>query len=172
MSRSERPKSLYVSAVSEWSTVSPVTKAAAHIAEPLDYVRTLAEARLTEMRALIFELRPESLQSEGLVAAITRQAAATQARYGMTTTVHLPKEEPAVPLAVKEAVYRIAQESLHNTVKHARANNVSVRLTTDREALDLEIRDDGLGFDPGGDFPGHLGLRSMRERASGVGGTL
>jgi signal transduction histidine kinase len=143
---------------------------AANVAEPLDYVLTLAEAGLTEMRALIFELRPESLESEGLIAAITRQAASTQARYGVRTSVDLPQQEPAAPLPIKEAAYRITQETLHNTVKHARASNVAIHLTANESAIELEISDDGLGFDPQGEFPGHLGLRSMRERASGVGG--
>jgi len=84
-------------------------------------------------------------------------------------------EEPDLPLAMKEELYRIAQESLHNIVKHARANVVVLRVcapTPQSPVLALEIRDDGIGFDPDGAFPGHLGLRSMRERASRLGGTL
>ena len=83
--------------------------------------------------------------------------------------------EPDLPLATKEALYRIAQESLHNIVKHARANAVVLRLcapTPQSPVLALDIRDDGVGFDPAGAFPGHLGLRSMRERAARLGGTL
>ena len=143
----------------------------AQIAEPLDYVLSLAEAGLTEMRALIFELRPESIATEGLVAAISRQVAATQARYGITVEASLC-DEPGLPIATKETVYRIAQESLHNTVKHARATRVDLSLACDGAALTLHIRDDGQGFDPDGDFPGHLGLRSMRERAQGIRATL
>lgn len=141
------------------------------VAEPLDYVLSLAEAGLTEMRALIFELRPESIATEGLVAAIGRQVAATQARYGITVNASLC-DEPDVAIETKEAVYRIAQESLHNTVKHARATSVDVSLAREEGNLVLVVRDNGQGFDPTGEFPGHLGLRSMRERASGVGGTF
>ncbi len=142
-----------------------------NVVEPLDYVLSLAEAGLTEMRALIFELRPESIATEGLVAAIGRQVAATQARYGITVEADLC-EEPDVALEAKEAVYRIAQETLHNTVKHARATRVHVRLSCDGANLRLSIRDNGQGFDPSGEFPGHLGLRSMRERAQGVRGAF
>ncbi|MGH2598811.1 MAG: sensor histidine kinase, partial [Dehalococcoidia bacterium] len=68
--------------------------------------------------------------------------------------------------------YRIAQEALHNTVKHARATRVDVRLTCDPAAVSLELADNGVGFDPTQDFPGHLGQTSMRERAEQLGGTL
>jgi len=139
--------------------------------EPLDYVLSLAEAGMAEMRALIFELRPESLEEEGLVAALGKQVAALEARHGIEVEDDLC-EEPPVPLPVKEAVYRIAQEALHNTVRHARAGKVMISLVRDLGSTSVEIRDDGLGFDAGADFPGHLGLRSMRERAARIGGTL
>jgi signal transduction histidine kinase len=140
-------------------------------AEPLAYATTLAEAGMTEMRALIFELRPESLEKEGLVAALEKQAAAVQARHGIRVEATFG-EEPEASLETKEAVYRIAQEALHNTVKHARATNAKVKLQEDPYSITLEISDDGTGFDAQHDFPGHLGLKSMRERASRQGGTL
>ncbi len=89
-------------------------------ADPLDYVLSLSEAGLAEMRALIFELRPESLESEGLMAALEKQAAALRARHEIPVEADLC-EEPEASLDEKEAVYRIAQEALHNVVKHARA---------------------------------------------------
>jgi PAS domain S-box-containing protein len=140
-------------------------------AEPLDYATTLAEAGMTEMRALIFELRPESLEREGLVAALEKQAAALQARHGIRVEAAFDGE-PEVSLEVKEALYRVAQEALHNTVKHARAANVKLKLEERPEGFTLEVSDDGTGFDAQDDFPGHLGLKSMRERASRLGGTL
>jgi signal transduction histidine kinase len=139
--------------------------------EPLDYVLSLAEAGMAEMRALIFELRPESLQTEGLIAALNKEIAALRARYGITIDATLGKE-PDLPLEVKEALYRISQEALHNTVKHARATHVDLRLEQAPDRVALDIRDNGIGFDPAGHFPGHLGLRSMRERVSRLGGTL
>jgi PAS domain S-box-containing protein len=139
--------------------------------DPLDYVLSLADAGLAEMRALIFELRPESLETEGLVAALEKQAAALRARHEISVETSLC-EEPTASVEVKEAIYRIAQEALHNTVKHARANGVGLELVCDEGSLTLEVSDDGVGFDAGGEFPGHLGLRSMRERAQRVGGTL
>jgi signal transduction histidine kinase len=143
----------------------------AQVAQPLDYVLNLAEAGLAEMRALIFELRPESLATEGLVAALEKQAAALKARHAIETELALG-DEPDIPLAAKEALYRIGQEALHNVVKHARASKVSIGLTMNEGVLSLALRDDGVGFDPSGTFPGHLGLRSMRERVAALGGTL
>jgi signal transduction histidine kinase len=140
-------------------------------AEPLDYAGSLAEAGMTEMRALIFELRPESLEQEGLVAALEKQAAAVQARHGIQVETAFG-EEPDAPLEEKESLYRIAQEALHNTVKHARATNVKIELGRDFGEITLEVSDDGVGFDTRGDFPGHLGLKSMRERVSRQSGTL
>jgi signal transduction histidine kinase len=141
------------------------------VADSLEYVLSLATAGQAEMRALIFELRPESLKKEGLVAALEKQADALKARHGIDAVAALCNE-PEASLEVKEAVYRIAQEALHNTVKHARASNVKIKMQCTPEQITLEITDDGTGFEAQGDFPGHLGLRSMRERAWRLGGTL
>ncbi|MCS7062198.1 MAG: histidine kinase [Anaerolineae bacterium] len=141
------------------------------LTQPLDYVLQLAEAGLAEMRALIFELRPESLQNEGLVAALSKQSASTQARYGIVVETDLC-DEPPLPFEYKEALYRLTQEALHNIVKHAKASRVHLRLTMDEHSIWLEIQDNGIGFDVESDFPGHLGLKSMRERVEKIGGTL
>ncbi|MGH9175944.1 MAG: histidine kinase [Vicinamibacterales bacterium] len=141
----------------------------AQAAEPVDYVLQLAEAGLAEMRALIFELRPESLESEGLVQAIEKQVASLHARHRIVVDAKLC-DEPAIPLPIKETVYRIVQEGLQNVVKHARASRVDLRLECDEREIRFDIRDDGVGFDASADFPGHLGLHSMRERAARFGG--
>ena len=133
------------------------------LAEPLDYIMNLAEAGLSEMRALIFELRPEVLEAEGLVTAISKQAEALRVRHKLEVVIDIG-EEPEVSLAIKEALYRISQEATHNIVKHAKASRVDLRLTN-ADGLTLEIKDNGQGFDPQQAFPGHLGLHSMQERA-------
>ena len=141
------------------------------VAEPLDYVLSQAEAALTEMRALIFELRPESMETEGLVAALSRQGAALHARHEIEVSTELC-DEPDLPLKVKQELYRVAQEALHNTVKHARAKKVNLRIRVDTEGVLLEVCDDGVGFDTTRSFPGHLGLHSMHERIARLSGTL
>jgi len=137
--------------------------------ESLDYLLSLAEAGLAEMRALIFELRPESLEREGLVSALTKQAAALQARLETAVATELC-DEPDLPLRAKQELYRIAQEAMHNTVKHARASKVLLRLEQTADGFAMEVRDDGVGFDTSASFPGHLGLHSMHERVSKLGG--
>jgi len=113
-------------------------------------------------------LRPESLENEGLVAALSKQAAAIKARYALDIQV-TTGAEPLVPLNVKEAFYRIAQEAMQNTVKHAQASAISLTLAVENGKLKLTVRDNGHGFDPQGSFPGHLGLKSMQERAGRLG---
>lgn len=142
-----------------------------HVAEPLDYILSLSDAALAEMRALIFELRPESLETEGLVAALTKQAAALQARHELNIVTTFC-DEPDLPLQVKEDLYRIAQEAMHNTVKHAHASHVNLHLTQVVDVVMLEVSDDGVGFDTMASFPGHLGLQSMRERITNLGGAF
>jgi signal transduction histidine kinase len=139
------------------------------VAEPLEYIINLAEGGLAETRALIFELMPDSLQTDGLVTALQRQAAATQARHNVTIAAMLC-DEPELPLRTKEALYRIAQESLHNMAKHAHATTAVLSLAPAEHGFVLFVRDDGRGFDTGQQFPGHLGLRSMQERARRIGG--
>ena len=142
-----------------------------NVLEALHYVISLTTAGITEMRALIFELRPESLEMEGLVTALNRQVQALRARHGIEVEFKLC-DEPDVPYPVKEALYRIAQEALQNAIKHARPSRLELRLERISDGLSLKVRDNGLGFNPNTPFPGHLGLRSMHERALSVGGTL
>ena len=157
---------LAASAVRTWLDSDP-----GRAIEPAEYVAELARAGLAEMRALIFALRPESLAEEGLVAALEKMAASLRARHGLAVAADLG-DEPVASLEVKEALYRVAQEALHNAVKHARATRVELRLGWYDGEIGLRVRDDGVGFEPAGSYPGHLGLRSMRERTERLGGAL
>ena len=153
-----------------------IDSAPSRAAEPLDYVLTLVQGGLAEMRALIFELRPESLATEGLVAAFKKQADALCSRHGIDVVLE-QVEEPQLDLDGKEALYRIALEAIQNTIKHAHATRVGLRLTThveneSRPFVRLQIEDNGRGFNPNQTFPGHIGMQSMRERAESMGGTL
>lgn len=144
---------------------------ASKAAEPMDYILSLAEAGLAEMRALIFELRPESLQTEGLVAALGKLVNALGARYQFKVQLEAGAE-PDIPIEVKESLYRITQEALNNITKHAHAHHVNISLKAESDGLALNISDDGAGFDMSQSFPGHLGLYTMRERAEKAGGTI
>ncbi len=150
---------------------SGAAKLAPQMAGPLEYILQLTEAGLTEMRALIFELRPEALQEEGLHAALKKQTDAIRLRFRLKVTAQLCSE-PDCDFAVKEALYRIALESIHNAVKHARASEIVLVLSENDDGVMVEVRDNGKGFDPGAIYPGHLGLKSMRERALALKGHL
>ena len=142
-----------------------------HAAESLDYTLSLARDCQADMRALLFALHSEALESAGLVEALTRHATTVGSRYNLEIDLNLCAE-PALPLDGREALYRIAQEALYNIVKHAGARRVMLNLSQFGANVVLEIEDDGAGFDPTAVFPGHLGLHSMRERARRLGGTL
>lgn len=139
--------------------------------EALDYVLSLAESGLAEMRALILELRPESLESEGLVGSLTRQIRALTRRYRLEMELDFGPE-PDLPLSLKHECYRVAMEAMNNVIKHAQATRLALSLRMGTKALELEIRDDGQGFDPGTVPPTRVGLHSMRERVEGAGGEL
>jgi PAS domain S-box-containing protein len=139
--------------------------------EPLEHIIMHTETGQAEMRALLFELRSESLEIEGLVAALQKQVMVLRTRYRMSVKVFL-EDEPDVSIDRKHALCRIAQEAIHNVVKHAQASTVTLRLACDGRDVVLEVQDDGRGFDTTSSFPGHLGLRSMQERAVRLYGTL
>lgn len=147
--------------------------------DPAAARRKLAELRelqrdaLAEMRALIFELRPASLEQDGLVQALRNHAAAVRGRTGLDVRVDVePDPFERAPLAVEEALYRIAQEALHNVVKHARASSVRIALSRSPSGIGVAVEDDGEGFDPTRVESGHLGLTGMRQRAELAGGEL
>ncbi|HYM84213.1 MAG TPA: GAF domain-containing protein, partial [Candidatus Dormibacteraeota bacterium] len=140
-------------------------------AEKLAALRELQRDALAEMRSLIFELRPGSLEQDGLVRALRTHAAALEGRVGMPILIEAD-DVPRLPIAVEDATYRIAQEALHNVVKHAGAREVRLRLSVRDERLMVAIEDDGQGFDPASVPAGHVGLAGMRARAERVGGTL
>ena len=164
-------QALYGIALGAQTALDLLKKEPAAAAEPLRYVQRLAEAGLAEMRALIFELRPESLEREGLVAALRRQAALLRARYEIDVVENLG-EEPDLTARAKESLFRIVQEAMQNIAKHSRATHVNIQLELTDSTVWLEIVDDGVGFDATREFPGHLGLQSMRERAAAIGAKL
>jgi signal transduction histidine kinase len=137
--------------------------------QSLDYVIELAEGAGKEMRALLYSLRPESLEEEGLVQALRRQAEALQARYGIQVDFKA-HQEPVLDSASRLALFRVASESLHNVVKHSGARHVRMLLDGGKDQCVLEVVDDGIGFDPLSSGPDQYGLDSMRERVEGVGG--
>ena len=139
----------------------------------LERLRALAQETMEELRSLVFELRPPSLESEGLAAAlckhvdVLRRVYSTEIRVDVSGTPHRSAE-------LEREVFRIAQEALQNALRHAQAELLELQLAAGDGRLVLTVRDDGIGFDP--DSPAirskRLGLTSMEERAEALGGTL
>jgi len=129
----------------------------------------LTRGALAEMRALIFELRPESLAEEGLVGALRKQGAALSAREQIPITVQGPDQPLGLDAEVEEHLYRIVSEALHNVVRHARAGRAAVSITTEAGSIRVTVTDDGAGFDPKAGHAGHLGLTTMAQRAEAIG---
>jgi signal transduction histidine kinase len=129
------------------------------------------EVALADLRRLVYDLRPPTLDQLGLVGAIRDAAERYEPRLtanGPRISIHAPNELSPLPAAVEVAAYRIVQEALTNVVRHARAGHCTVRLTSGDE-LELEITDDGVGLPA--DHRSGVGLNSMRERAEELGGT-
>jgi signal transduction histidine kinase len=153
--------------------------------QSIAWIRDAAAAGLTDVRGLILRLRPEALANGGLTVALRQLVESTApggSTHGWETTVVLGPE-PDVSPEIGEALYRIAQEALQNAAKHAEAGHVTLRLSTTptgaaadgatdsvTDGVTVEVIDDGKGFTPTDEFPGGLGIRSMRERAEDAGG--
>jgi len=142
------------------------------VGHSIGQLRVLTQGALAEMRALIFELRPDALAEEGLVVALQRQAAAFTAREGLPIAVEGPDARLSLAPDVEEHLYRLALEALHNTIRHAAATRAWVTISSVGDRVLIEIGDDGCGFDPRLPRPGHLGLTTMADRAAHIGGQL
>jgi signal transduction histidine kinase len=141
--------------------------------ERLERANELAQGALAEMRALIFQLRPMTLQEEGLLSAIKKHLAALLSRHGRVVELKVTGSVRRLPAGVEEAAFRIVQESLNNVVKHANAPRAQVALHFEPRLLKLSTADNGVGFDPNARPRAHtMGMASMRERAQSVGGDI
>jgi signal transduction histidine kinase len=139
----------------------------------LERVQALAREAMGELRSLIFELRPASLEAEGLATTLRKHIDVLRRVSGQDVRLRADGAPRLDPDAESE-VFRVAQEALHNAVRHADARRIDVRLTNGDGRLVLEVSDDGAGFDAAD--PGlrsrRLGLTSMEERAAALGGVL
>ncbi|WP_399092933.1 GAF domain-containing sensor histidine kinase [Streptomyces sp. BBFR2] len=141
--------------------------------DELHQVAALAAEAADELRAAVVELRPAALDEDGLVATLRSQAQVLDRAHTAEVTfdAHCVR---ALPSSQEEALLRVAQEALHNALRHSGAERVEVTLARHGQGALLKVADDGCGFDPGAVRTAgrHLGLVSMRDRANGVGGVL
>ncbi|XWX02480.1 response regulator [Aggregatilineales bacterium SYSU G02658] len=126
---------------------------------------------LAEMRILLLELRPASLTKISLQQLFEQYLQPIRDRRQFELVLDIP-EMPPLPPEVQLSLYRIVQEALNNIDKHARASRVVVRGAVQSDHIQVEIIDDGVGFEAGAAAPSSMGLHIMRERAEGIGATL
>lgn len=138
-----------------------------HRAATIDEICHSVGSATAEVRRVVEDLRPPLLDNCGLVEAI-RNLPIVPATLALT--VEAPSPLPHLPAAVEVALYRIAVEAVHNTVRHAAATRCTVELEVDGVHATLLVDDDGRGFE-GADRPG-VGTAAMEERASELGGTV
>jgi two-component system NarL family sensor kinase len=136
----------------------------------LDRAAASVEGTVSDVRRVVYALRPPALDQLGLVGALRQHAATlSMGDARLTCDVMAPEPMPALPAAVEVAAFRISQEALTNVARHAHARRAEVVIACDH-ALHLEVRDDGLGL-PQQPHTG-VGLTSMRERATELGGSF
>jgi signal transduction histidine kinase len=130
------------------------------------------EQMLEQVRTLAFELRPSALDDLGLVAALRLLVARHGERAGVDATFTATPADVRAPAEIETACFRIAQEALINAARHARAREIVVTLAVQGDALEVVVRDDGIGFDVDRRLRSSLGLVGMDERAALAGGKV
>jgi signal transduction histidine kinase len=146
---------------------------AAEARAQVDRLGELAQDAISELRSLVFQLRPVAIETEGLAEAIRKHVEVLRRVHSTTLSLEL-SGTPRLRAGVDEEVFRIAQEALHNALRHSHAGHIAVRLDENGKALALTVSDDGVGFDPTAPAlrSRRLGLTSMEERARELGARL
>jgi nitrate/nitrite-specific signal transduction histidine kinase len=137
----------------------------------LEELCQLTRGALAEMRTLLLEMRPESLERADIKSLLTQLVDAFIGRVRVPVSLDI-QSNCALTHEVKLAFYRVAQEALNNIAKHSGARQVNLHLECQSGQLSMLIKDDGLGFDPGSITAEHLGITIMRERANSIGAVL
>jgi signal transduction histidine kinase len=141
--------------------------------EELERVQALARGAMEELRSVVFELRPASLEAEGLASVLRKHVEVLRRISGREIELRVGSP-PSLGSVAAGQVFRIAQEALQNALRHADAGRIEVRLENGGGRVALSVADDGRGFDAAApEVRGRrLGLTSMEERAAELGGRL
>jgi len=141
--------------------------------ELLGQLRADTTAAITDIRRLVYGLRPPALDDLGLVESLRQQSARLAQRPdggSMAVQLDAPEDLPPLPAAVEVAAYRIITEAMTNAARHSGATSILVKLAlADGDGLSIEVSDDGAG--PPSSWQAGFGLISMRERAAELGGS-
>jgi signal transduction histidine kinase len=141
------------------------------IGRELDLASNLVRRSHAEAKRSIAALRPELLESVGLLRALEQSAQSMVAGGNIRVTVCASGEAHSIPVRISDTLFRIGQEALANAVRHAEPKVLAISLIYDETALQLQIEDDGKGFVAGADFAG-FGIRGMRKRADTISAEL
>ena len=136
-------------------------------------MQALARETLAELRSLIVDLRPADLAADGLIAALQTHVEVIRRVHHVEIGLRTDGDR-RLDTERERQVFRVAQEALHNAVRHAAATRVDVSIVASEDGIDVTVRDDGVGFDPSDPAvrSTRLGLTSMRDRAQALGGRL
>lgn len=149
----------------------------AQLTQRVERSMELARSALTDLRQLIFDLRPIALDDLGLVSALRAYADRHLGEQGVKVTFETKGMRERLPSQLETTLFRVLQEAVNNVAKHAQATAVSIRLLRTGDDFAAVVEDDGVGFDPATvqrpTHPGKgLGLLGMRERVEMLGGTV
>ena len=172
--RNRLARDLHDSVVQTLFSLSLMAEAAKNGApEQIGQVGELAKSALAELRSIVFELRPADLAAEGLVPTLIKHTDVVRRVFGQDIDIQVVSERE-LEAVIELELFRIAQEALTNALKHAQASKIEVIVDLGASPARLEVRDDGVGFDPDATSlrARHLGLTSMEERAGTIGGKL
>lgn len=141
----------------------------------LETARRMARHSLTEARRAVMDLRTSALDDQCLQVALQTVTRQLTAASNLHVDLDVAESRRRLPEEMEHNLLRITQEAVSNAVKHARAKRLSIRLRLESTHIDLNIEDDGIGFEQSTVFSipnGHFGLIGMRERTERLGGTL
>jgi len=142
------------------------------LTELLGKLKAETQRAVTDVRRIVYGLRPPALDDFGLIGSLREEVGRLQYEApALTVTLDAPDSEaPDLPAATEVACYRIVTEALTNITRHALATKCTVRIRLDDQDLDVEVRDDGVGLPEG--WRAGVGITSMRERVTELGGEL
>jgi signal transduction histidine kinase len=142
------------------------------LTELLGKLKAETQRAVTDVRRIVYGLRPPALDDFGLIGSLREEVGRLQYEApALTVTLDAPDNEaPDLPAATEVACYRIVTEALTNITRHALATKCTVRIRLDDQDLDVEVRDDGVGLPEG--WRAGVGITSMRERVAELGGDI
>lgn len=158
-------QTLFAASVTSNAIIKQWQQDSSSVGDNLVELSDLTQGALAEMRTLLLELRPNALIDSSLSDLLRQLAATVKGRSRLN--VHLDTDyDCLLPPGVQIAFFRIAQEALNNLIKHARAQNLYIRLKSENQRIKMIIEDDGRGFELSNIPAGHFGIRIMKERAT------